>query len=284
MSGRLPKPMRFIAGSPSPKPGPSTDALLDELEAELDKAARQAGVGPEDPLWPVLQCWKTVIRATLQRAARSDEIVLAAVQRFDSQVDRLELQQNVNLEMLREVRQGAEIEMRRLFLRSAAELSATIGDDIAKANARRARVLDRNSILSTAVGLLMILAVTGAGCWAWGRSITTGEVSTVVGDVQLSLGNRLRDARALALLVERNPLAAELRNCLTGDSDTWKDRSNRYICAMPVYLDMPPTPQPAPSGTFQLPPISTAPTPASPPVWALPGRPPTGPVTIPSQP
>lgn len=284
MSGSLPKLMRFIAAPPPPEPGLGTDALLDELEAELDKAARQAGVGPEDPLWPVLQCWKTVIRATLRRAARSDEIVLAAVQRFDDQIDRLERQQSGNLKLNREMREGLEVQMRHLFLKSAAELSATIGKDIVKANARRARVLDRNSILSTAAGLLMALTVTGAGCWAWGRSVSTGEVSAVVGDVQLSLGSHVRDAKALALLAERNPLAAELRNCLTGDSDTWKDRSNRYVCAMPVYLDMPPTPQPAPSGTFQLPPISTAPAPASPPIWALPGRPPTGPVTFPSQP
>ena len=84
----------------------------------------------------------------------------------------------------------------------------------------------------------------------------------------------------MALLAERNPLADEIRTCLLGGYQMWKGNDGRLLCAMPIALDQveaPPEPTLTPIIASQAPP-SPPPAPASLPIWAFPGAPPTGPV------
>lgn len=263
-----------------PVTAPAKDPDIGQLEAELDRAARAAGIGPEDPLWPVLQSWKALIRGTLERAALSDRAVLEATRRFEYLQGRLEAQQTLNLEVHQAGLQRTHAEARNACLKSASEIGALIADSQQLTMVRRAKVLDRESILITAMLLILVLFAVAVGGRFWGRAESIGEVNAVVGSVQLSLGNRIQDARALAILAERNPLAEEIRGCLTGSYRTWKEDDGRRACSMPVDLDplydLPGAEQP-PTIPLQAPP-SPPPAAASPPAWVFPGAPPTGPV------
>lgn len=264
-----------------PVAAPVSAPDIGQLEAELDRTARTAGIGPEDPLWPVLQSWKALIRGTLERAAHSDRAVLEAARRFELLQGRLEAQQTLNLEVLQSGLKRMYAEARTACLQSAGEIGTLIADSQQRTMVRRAKVLDRESILATAAVMILVLLVAVAGGRIWGRLVSIGEVDAVVGDVQLSLGNRIEDARAMALLAERNPLADEIRTCLLGGYQMWKGNDGRLLCAMPIALDQveaPPGPPQSPIVASQAPPPPPPPAAASPPIWAFPGAPPTGPV------
>ena len=253
---------------------------IEQLEAELDRGARTAGIGPEDPLWPVLQSWKALIRGTLERAAISDRAVLEAARRFEVLQSRLEKQQTLNLEVLKTGLAHTQAAASYACLQSAGEIGARIADSQERTMVRRAKVFDRESILATATVMILVLLVAVAGGRFWGRAISIGEVDAVVGGMQLSLGERIEDARALALLAERNPLADDIHTCLVGGYETWKSDDGRRFCAMPIALDQlhaPPVPPQPHITVLQAPPAPPPPA-ASPPGWAFPGAPPTGPV------
>lgn len=263
-----------------PVAAPAKAPDIEQLEAELDRGARTAGIGLEDPLWPVLQSWKALIRGTLERAAFSDRAVLEAARRFEHLQGRLEAQQTLNHEVLQTGLQRTYAEARNASLQSAAEIGALIAKSQERTMIRRAKVLDRESILATATVMILVLLVAVAGGRFWGRAVSIGEVEAVVGGIQLSLGNRIMDVRALALLAERNPLAEEIHTCLVGGYRMWNSDDGRRFCAMPVALDplqAPPEPPPPRINPSQAPPSPPSAAAASP-GWAFPGAPPTGPV------
>lgn len=248
----------------------SSDPEVEQLLGDLQRGARAAGIGPEDPLAPLLATFACLIRVTAERNARSDHAVLEASRGF------------VEAQQLSEQVLHAEVkyiysEANRMRIQTTREIGAEVAQLTEKAQTRRARVLDRNFMFTIASGIVVAILVALGGGYGWGRSITIGEINTVVGDVQLSLGHRLVDAKALAALAERNPLADEIHSCASRLYSTWTDDGGRWVCAMSVYLDQPPVPPVPPPQVIirQDPPASAA---TSSPAWVFPGAPPTGPV------
>lgn len=257
----------------SPPPGlASSDPEVEQLLGDLQRAARAAGIGPEDPLAPLLATFACLISVTAGRNARSDHAVLEASRGF---VEGLQLNEQVLHAQVKYIHSEAN----RTRIQTTREIGAEIAQLTEKAQTQRARVLDRNSMFTIAGGIVVAIMVAVGGGYGWGRSITTGEIDAVVGDVHLSLGNRLIEARALAALAERNPLADEIHACASSQYKTWTDAAGRSVCAMSVYLDQPPVPLAPPSSpssiAYQDPPASAA---TSSPAWVFPGAPPTGPV------
>jgi len=261
----------FRAASPPPELT-SSDPEVDQLLGDLQKTARAAGIGPEDPLAPLLATFACLIRLTAERNARSDHAVIEASRGF------VEAQQ-LGEQVLYAKVQYIHSEANRMRIQTTREIGAEIAQLTEKAQTRRARVLDRNSMFTITSAIVLAILVALGGGYGWGRSVTTGKIDAVVGSMQLSLGNRLIDARALAALAERNPLADEIHACASSQYKTWIDAAGRSVCAMSVYLDQPPVPLAPPSPpssiAYQDPPASAA---TSSPAWVFPGAPPTGPV------
>ena len=172
----------------------------------MDAVSRHPGILPDDPIVPLLDAWA-------ERDARME----ALVREFESKLD------------------GA----RGLTPEGEADLIQRIDRRV---NARlsslpRAHLL-RTGLLGASV-LVGGMALAGAGCYAWGRSVEAARSREVGGALAASLRDGSASGQRWLDLMHGNDILAALQRC--DARNTGADAAGRRACAVPLWIDPPNT-------------------------------------------